>query len=166
MKLTPKQEKFCILFVKYGDATKAYMEAYNCKNRVTARTNAHKNLQKPIIKARIEELMKGSKANSIASAEEVLEFLSRVVRGEEKDQFGLETSIADRTKAGELLLKRYRVFDRVDEKMEDLKRRETELNIKKKELEIEKMSGSDKNKSETLEVINKLKERVESDLND
>ena len=81
MKLTPKQEKFCILFVKYGDATTAYMEAYNCKNRVTARTNAHKNLQKPIIKARIEELMKGSKANSIASAEEVLEFLSRVVRG-------------------------------------------------------------------------------------
>ena len=32
------------------------------------------------------------------------------MRGEEKDQFGLEISIQDRTKAAELLGKRYRLF--------------------------------------------------------
>lgn len=141
MKLTPKQENFCILFVKYGDATRAYMEAYNCKNKVTARTNGHKNLQKPIIKARIEELMKGSKENSIATAEEVLEILTRVVRGEEKDQFGLEVSIADRVKAGELILKRHRAFDRTDEEMEQLKRDKLKIEIEKQKVELSKLNG-------------------------
>lgn len=32
------------------------------------------------------------------------------MRGEEKDQFGLDVSIQDRTKAAELLGKRYRLF--------------------------------------------------------
>ena len=32
------------------------------------------------------------------------------MRGEEKDQFGLEASLQDRTKAAELLGKRYRLF--------------------------------------------------------
>ena len=27
--LTPKQEKFCYLYIQYGDAAKAYREAYN-----------------------------------------------------------------------------------------------------------------------------------------
>lgn len=164
MKLTPKQKKFCEYYLKTGNATEACRKAGytgNNLNRV-----ATSNLSKVVIKQYLEKRMTEMDNKRIASADEVLEFLTKVMRGEEKDQFGLETSIADRTKAGELLLKRYRVFDRVDEKMEDLKRRETELNIKKKELELEKMSGSDKNKSETLEVINKLKERVESDLND
>ena len=28
-RLTPKQEKFCYLYIQYGDAAKAYREAYN-----------------------------------------------------------------------------------------------------------------------------------------
>ena len=32
------------------------------------------------------------------------------MRGEEKDQFGLDASLQDRTKAAELLGKRYRLF--------------------------------------------------------
>lgn len=32
------------------------------------------------------------------------------MRGEEKDQFGLDATISDRTKAAELLGKRYRLF--------------------------------------------------------
>lgn len=154
MKLTPKQENFCILFVKYGDATRAYMEAYNCKNKVTARTNGHKNLQKPIIKARIEELMKGSKENSIATAEEVLEILTRVVRGEEKDQFGLEVSIADRIKAGEMILKRYKAFDKDD--FVELRRKNLELDIMKKEAEINNLVN-DNTESKVLKYLAVLK---------
>ena len=36
----------------------------------------------------------------------VLEYLTRVMNGEEKDSFGLDTSISDRNKAAELLGKR------------------------------------------------------------
>lgn len=159
-KLTPKQENFCILFVKYGDGTKAYVEAYKCKNKVTARTNAHKNLQKPIIKARLEELTKGSKKNSIASAEEVLEYLSKVMRGEEKDQFGLEVSIQDRTKAADLLLKRYKAFDKdIDAKMEDLKRKQIELDIKKREIEIDRMANGDGD-NKTISALDRLEEAL------
>lgn len=162
-KLTPKQEKFCILFAKYGDGTKAYIEAYNCKNKVTARTNAHKNLQKPIIKAFLDELMKGSKENSIASANEVLEYLSKVMRGEEKDQFGLEVSIQDRTKAADLLLKRYKAFDKeIDEKMEELKRKQIELDIKKREIEIERIANGDGD-IKTISALDRLEEALNED---
>lgn len=40
------------------------------------------------------------------------------MRGEEKDQFGLDASLQDRTKAAELLGKRYRLFvDKVEQKV-------------------------------------------------
>jgi PBSX family phage terminase large subunit len=41
----------------------------------------------------------------------VLQCLTRIIRGEEKDQFGLDVTNADKIRAAELLGKRYRVFD-------------------------------------------------------
>lgn len=49
-------------------------------------------------------------SDKIATAEDVLEYLTSVMRGEEKDQFGLDASLSDRTKAAELLGKRYMLF--------------------------------------------------------
>lgn len=46
----------------------------------------------------------------IADAEEVLRYLTKVMRGEVKDQFDLDPTIQDRTKAAELLGKRYKLF--------------------------------------------------------
>lgn len=43
---------------------------------------------------------------NVATSEEVMDFFSRVMRGEVKDQFGLETSVADRVKAAQELAKR------------------------------------------------------------
>lgn len=137
MKLTPKQKKFCEYYLKTGNATEACRKAgYKGDNLNTV---AAQNLAKVSIKQYLEKRMTEMDNKRIASADEVLEFLTKVMRGEEKDQFGLETSIADRTKAGELLLKRYRVFDRVDEKLEELKRRKLELDIEKQKLELSKM---------------------------
>lgn len=45
----------------------------------------------------------------VASADEVLQFYSAVIRGEVKDQFGLDASLADRIKAADSLMKRYNV---------------------------------------------------------
>lgn len=50
----------------------------------------------------------------IATAEEVLERLTRIARGEEKDAFGLDTNNQDKIKALELLGKNYQLYtDRV-----------------------------------------------------
>ena len=68
------------------------------------------NLEKLSIKSYIEERMKVLDEKRIAKGEEVLQYLTKVMRGEEKDQFGLDASLQDRTKAAELLGKRYRLF--------------------------------------------------------
>jgi phage terminase small subunit len=51
----------------------------------------------------------------IASANEVLETLTRIIRGKEKEQFDLDVAIQDKLKAAELLGKRYALFtDKMD----------------------------------------------------
>ena len=55
--------------------------------------------------------MKPTAKRRIADADEVLDYLSGVMRGEIKDQFGLDASLQDRTKAAQELLKRYAVAD-------------------------------------------------------
>ena len=56
--LTPKQEKFCQLYIELGNASEAYRQAYNAKNRTTGaiNTNAKKLLKDTPIALRIEEL--------------------------------------------------------------------------------------------------------------
>ena len=54
---------------------------------------------------RKQQLVEKNK-ESICSAEELLTYLSKVVRGEEKDQFGLDIPISERTRAAVELAKR------------------------------------------------------------
>ena len=77
------------------------------------------NLTKPYIKEYIELRLAELEKKRVASADEVLQYLTRVMRGEEKDQFDLDPSLQDRTKAAELLGKRYRLF--VDKQELDVK---------------------------------------------
>lgn len=106
--LTPKQKAFADYFIELGNATEAAIKAgYNKK---TARQIGSMNLTKVDIKQYIEERIKALDDARIAKGEEVLQYLTKVMRGEEKDQFGLDASLQDRTKAAELLGKRYRLF--------------------------------------------------------
>lgn len=146
MKLTPKQKKFCDYYIQTGNATEACRKAgYKGDNLNRIATE---NLSKLVIKQYLEKRMSGMDSKRIATADEVLEILTRVLRGEEKDQFGLEVSIADRVKAGELLLKRYRAFDRVDEEMEELKRDKLKIEIEKQKIELSKLENKDNNQSQ------------------
>ena len=57
--LTPKQEMFCQLYVKYGIGAKAYMEAYPTSKdwkRNTLDCEVYKMLEHPHIAHRIEQL--------------------------------------------------------------------------------------------------------------
>lgn len=53
--LTEKQKFFCLYYIKYYNATKAYQKAYGCSYDA-ARTEGSKHLAKPCIKKEIERL--------------------------------------------------------------------------------------------------------------
>jgi phage terminase small subunit len=68
-----------------------------------------------MIAAYIKERQEQIASERIANITEVMEFFSAVLRGEVKDQFGLDAQLADRLNAGKELVKRYeRVENRGD----------------------------------------------------
>lgn len=105
-KLTEKQKRFIDYYIETGNATKAAgMAGYKGKNLDNIGSENLGKLGK-YIKIKLE-----AKDNErIASQDEVLEYLTRVMRNEEKDAFGLDASLQDRTKCAELLGKRYALF--------------------------------------------------------
>lgn len=103
--LTPKQIAFAEAYIETGNASEAARRAgYSAKN---ADVQGAQNLAKPSISAYIARRTAAQDAARVASADEVLRFFSAVMRGEEKDQFGLDASLSDRLNAGKELLKRY-----------------------------------------------------------
>lgn len=124
MKLSPKQKAFAEYYIETGNATESAIKAGYSKK--TARVIGQENLLKPAIKSYIDEKMKELESKRIAKAEEVLEYLTRVLRGEETEQVVVtenigdfmseakvidkEISAKDKIKAAELLGKRYRLF--------------------------------------------------------
>ncbi|HBF5148189.1 hypothetical protein BER37_001268 [Clostridioides difficile] len=123
-KLTEKQKRFCDYYIETGNATEAAIKAgYSEK---TAKVIGAENLTKPYLKSYIDEKLKEFESNRIADAKEVMEYLTKIVRNEAKEEvvvvseYGPEiikkdVSIRDRNKAAELLGKRYRLFtDKVE----------------------------------------------------
>ena len=113
MPLTPKQQAFCDYYLETGNAAEAARRAgYKAK---TAGVTGVENLRKPNIAAYIKERQEQLASERIANITEVMEFFSAVLRGEVKDQFGLDAQLADRLNAGKELVKRYeRVENRGD----------------------------------------------------
>src|SRR5574344_1904044 len=109
-KLTERQKRFIDYYIQTGNATEsAKLAGYNGKNLDNIGSENLRKLGK-YIKPKLE----GKSKERIASQDEVLEYLTKVMRGEEKDQFDLDASLQDRTKCAELLGKRYGTF--VDKK--------------------------------------------------
>ncbi len=105
MKLTPKQKAFADAYIETGNQTEAARRAgYSEK---CAYSIGNENLSKPEVSAYIKERMAELEAQRVASADEVMRFFSSVMRGEVKDQFGLDASLQDRLNAGKELMKRY-----------------------------------------------------------
>lgn len=100
--LTIEQQRFLKYYIQYGEASKAYKEATGRSS--SSRANAW--LKLPNIQAEINKVMKELKAETVATAEEVMGYFTRVMRGEEKDQFGLDAPLSERTRAAQELAKR------------------------------------------------------------
>lgn len=105
-KLTEMQKRFIDFYIETANATKACeMAGYKGKNLNRVGSQNLSKLDR-FIKIKLQE----KENNRIASQDEVLQYLTKVMRGEEKDQFGLDASLQDRTKCAELLGKRYGTF--------------------------------------------------------
>ena len=114
-KLSPKQKAFVDYYIECGSAIEAAIKAgYSDKY---AKGQSYKMLENVGVSAYLDQRMEQIENERIATGEEVLKYLTSVMRGVEKDQFGLDPSLQDRTKAAELLGKRYRLFtDKVEVK--------------------------------------------------
>lgn len=125
MKLSPKQRAFCDYYIETGNAEESAVRAGYSK--AYARGNAHKLVANSCNKKYIEQRMKELESKRIADAEEVLQYLTSVLRAETtqqvpityKDGFeitDIEPSVKDRVRAAELLGKRYALFtDKVEQ---------------------------------------------------
>ena len=120
-KLTPRQRKFADNYIKTANIYQSAIEAGYSENYALKRGGYL--LEIVGIKEYVEKKMEKVSKPTIATAEEVLEYLTRVARGEEKEQEAVYNSDAgkvelvdvtpalrERTKAAELLGKRYAIF--------------------------------------------------------
>lgn len=104
------------LFIKYGNKTQAGKEAgYSEK---TACTQATRLINSEKGKRYLDERMAETDNEKIASANEVLEYFTRVMRNEEKDQFNLDAPLSERTKAAHELA--IRLIDRNTDTVADV----------------------------------------------
>ena len=118
--LTPRQQKFCDEYLISGNATEAAIKAGY--SRKTAKQTGSENLSKPDLRASIDEQLAKIHSAKIADAEEVMKYLTSVMRGEHTEQVlklvgeGVQTvtdidvSAKERLKAAELIGKRYGLF--------------------------------------------------------
>ena len=102
--LTIKEDKFISEYVKTGNVTQSVIEAgYNVK---TPPQYGQKLVNKDYIADEIKYRMSLIQKDTIADAQEIMEYFSSVMRGEVTDQFGLEAPLSERTKAAQELAKR------------------------------------------------------------
>jgi phage terminase small subunit len=106
--MNEKQKAFADFYIETLNAFEAAIKAGYSENY--AKAQSYKLLDNVGIKEYIQERLKGKEKARVADQDEVLEMLTQIMRGEVPDQFGLETSVKDRTKAAELLGKRYSIF--------------------------------------------------------
>lgn len=115
MILTPKQKTFADEYIRNsGNATQAAIVAGYSKK--SAKSIATENLSKPAIIAYIAERQKEIESSRICDLKEIQEFRSRVMRGEEKDAFGLDIGAGDRLKAANDLEKALTIKQQFEEK--------------------------------------------------
>lgn len=121
--MTAKQKKFCAEYLKDTNATQAAIRAGYSKK--SARQIGDENLSKPYIRKYIDEMLEDMQSQKIASAEEVLEYLTSVMRGQatseevvtayvggsaEARKIEKKPSEKDKLKAAELLGKTYGIY--------------------------------------------------------
>ena len=118
--LSDKQKRFCEEYIVDSNATQAAIRAGYSER--TANEQGARLLAKDSVKSYIKELMDEAKDDTIASAEEVMQYLTAVIRGKSRshvlarNDLGAEYILEkppdekERLKAAELMGRRHQLF--------------------------------------------------------
>lgn len=107
--LTPKDWKFIFAY------TRAETESADTIGRMASEkiragsgysSYVKDMLNKPNVRKKVEEIMEERVKKTIADSTEVMEYFTSVMRGEVKDQFGLDAPLTERTNAAKEIAKR------------------------------------------------------------
>lgn len=102
--LSINEDRFIDKYLELGNGSQAVVQA----GYTTKAPQAYSNLllRKIYISEEIKFRRDQMHEANIASGKEVMDFLTKVMRGEVNDQFGLEAPVSERIKAADLLAKR------------------------------------------------------------
>nr|DAN97431.1 MAG TPA: Terminase small subunit [Caudoviricetes sp.]DAR67163.1 MAG TPA: Terminase small subunit [Caudoviricetes sp.] len=119
-KMTERQRRFCEEYLIDGNASQAAIRAgYSKRSATVVSTTLMKN---PQVQAYLKKLLDELHSAKVANAQEVLEYLTSIMRGEQREQTlqligdgmqditAIDVAAKDRLKAAELLGKRYGIF--------------------------------------------------------
>lgn len=112
-----KHKRFCDEYLIDCNGARAYYAVYG-GDKEQARIKASKLLTKDNVKEYIQNKMKEIASEKVATAEEVIQYLTSVMRGEETEYLlnakgeptEIEVTAKDRIKCAELLAKRYGIL--------------------------------------------------------
>lgn len=122
-KLSTKDALFVQKYLETGSKKEAAIEAgYSA---ATASQAGARIYNKKAVKTEIERQRALLRTTSIATSTEVLDYFTKVMRGEIKDQFGLDAPLSERTRAAVELAKRTVDIDNALE----AKKNDTEVHI-------------------------------------
>lgn len=162
-KLTPKQKAFVEEYIKTGNATQAILNAgYKTTSPRTAANMGARLLARPVVQEALKKRYSKVDKKRIADADEVLEYLTSVMRGESRGselvvegdgpgvsvarEFMKTPSEQDKLKAANMLAKRFNLH---------MTTREFEARLKRLQLENDKLQAEiDRLKGGTDEEIN------------
>lgn len=102
--VTVQEAMFINVYCETGDLKQAYEEAgYTTRYSKSA---VDKILALPNVAYEIKRRTYQMKRKSVATSEEVMKYFTEVMRGNIKDQFGLEAPLSERTRAAQEIAKR------------------------------------------------------------
>ena len=102
--LNKKQMDFVLEYLKTNNITKSAIKAGYSKK--TAAVQGSRLLTNVKIASYVEAVNERMESDKIADIQEVMEYFTSVMRGEKKDQFDLDPTLSDRTKAASERAKR------------------------------------------------------------
>lgn len=102
--LTQRQIRFVQDFMKSNNVTQAAIRSGYSKK--TASVQGSRLLTNVKVAEYVDAINERLESDKIADIQEVMEYFTSVMRGEKKDQFDLDPTLSDRTKAASELAKR------------------------------------------------------------
>lgn len=106
--LNPVEQRFLQEYLKLGNIGEAMQRADKIErcSRNAYKKMGEKILKQPNVKKELDRIMEEVRKDTIATADEVMQYFTNVMRGEIKDQFGLDAPLTERTRAAQEIARR------------------------------------------------------------